>query len=812
MENVIRWLFVTEIVGLAAFPLTFLVFSRLPDRGYSIAKPFGIALISWVSWMLASFHLIPANEYTLWILLILFVTTNGYLAVRQKWELSLFVRKEIRLILSLEGLFLLFFLSWTLYRLFDPYINTTEKPMDFAFLNSSLIASYFPPEDPWLIGHNINYYYFGYLMMANLTELALVPSRISYNLALSLIASMAAIGALGIAYNLIRVNGSSRRKALSIALMCPVILLCISNMEGILEFLRLRLIGPETMWSWLGIKELSLPETSSWRPTEYMWWWRATRIIDTLAPNGSSLDYTISEFPFFSFLLGDLHPHAMSIPFFILFLSHGFNFLLRPITLSPKWPFGLAIDVLIAAFLLGVIGFVNTWDLIPLTLIWGILIITRMWQQFYESKTKVIIWSVFSLASTHLVMALLFNPYYMNLQNQIYGVGAVGAIATRPVHFVIVWGLFILILSPFLLIQMNNAMRGYRLNSIKPCPNCNLGITQLTETCTNCGATIESRNLYKRIWIIIFLILTPFFLWAAWQAGWSALTWSFDPISVAFHRLLNILPILLLLFAALYSLIYYSRDTTRPSLTFVLSIASVALMLIVIPELWHVDDFFHNRMNTIFKLYYESWVLLAIAVTFCLYYMSVNSGSTNRLCTLIKRGWWFTTAIFIIASLYYPIEASVAKSQGYSGNPTLDGLSYLRDTHSDEYQAIIWLGKNALPGDGILEATGQDYNPEYSRISGSTGLPTILGWPGHEQQWRRNTDPFSDRKRDISLIYNTSDASKALNLLTKYGINYVTIGPRERTSYPNMDVSKFSKIGGKVYSGDNVTIYRLHDD
>ena len=169
MENVIRWLLVTEIVGLAAFPITFCLFNKLPDRGYSIAKPFGIAIISWISWILASLHIIPANKYTLLLLLILFTTANGYLAFKRKRELLAFIRREFKILLSIETLFLVFCLAWISFRLFDPNINTTEKPMDFAFLNSAIISDYFPPEDPWLIGHNINYYYFGYLMMANLS-------------------------------------------------------------------------------------------------------------------------------------------------------------------------------------------------------------------------------------------------------------------------------------------------------------------------------------------------------------------------------------------------------------------------------------------------------------------------------------------------------------------------------------------------------------------------------------------------------------------------------------------------------------------
>ena len=70
--------------------------------------------------------------------------------------------------------------------------------MDFAFLNANIIADSFPPQDPWLSGNSISYYYFGYLISGNLSKLTGVPPSISYNLALSLLFALTAIGAFGL--------------------------------------------------------------------------------------------------------------------------------------------------------------------------------------------------------------------------------------------------------------------------------------------------------------------------------------------------------------------------------------------------------------------------------------------------------------------------------------------------------------------------------------------------------------------------------------------------------------------------------------
>ena len=123
---------------------------------------------------------------------------------------------------------------WVVYRFFDPSINSTEKPMDFAFLNASILARYFPPEDPWLRGHDLPYYYFGYLMMGNLTELTFIPSRISYNLALALIPAMAGMAAFGLVYNLARSHGASTSRGMGFALVAPALLLMVSNLLGAL--------------------------------------------------------------------------------------------------------------------------------------------------------------------------------------------------------------------------------------------------------------------------------------------------------------------------------------------------------------------------------------------------------------------------------------------------------------------------------------------------------------------------------------------------------------------------------------------------
>lgn len=79
-------------------------------------------------------------------------------------------------------------------------------------------------------------------------------------------------------------------------------------------------------WSWLDMKELSQPpvEPFGWFPDRYLWWWRASRVIQDYDIVGGFRE-VIDEFPFFSFLLGDLHPHVLAIPFGLLAVSVALN-------------------------------------------------------------------------------------------------------------------------------------------------------------------------------------------------------------------------------------------------------------------------------------------------------------------------------------------------------------------------------------------------------------------------------------------------------------------------------------------------------
>ena len=100
-------------------------------------------------------------------------------------------------------LFALVFVAWAAFRAYNPEIAGTEKPMEFAFINGVLGSRFFPPQDPWLSGYAISYYYFGYIMLGLLIRLTGVDPAVGFNLGVALWYALVMVGAFGVVYELV---------------------------------------------------------------------------------------------------------------------------------------------------------------------------------------------------------------------------------------------------------------------------------------------------------------------------------------------------------------------------------------------------------------------------------------------------------------------------------------------------------------------------------------------------------------------------------------------------------------------------------
>jgi uncharacterized membrane protein len=231
----------------------------------------------------------------------------------------------------------------------------------------------------------------------------------------------------------------------------------------------------------------------------------------------------------------------------------------------------------------------------------------------------------------------------------------------------------------------------------------------------------------------------------------------------------------------------------------------LSTLLVLIPEFIFLRDQFFYRINTIFKFYFQAWQLWGIAAAY----------GTAILLLKLRRVWGSLFRVgllgLMIMALTYPVLGFWDKTHGFnpSGGLTLDGGAYVKRGAPDEWAAIQWL-QNAPPG-VIIEALptpdkgSGDYS-DYSLISEYSGLPTVLGWVGHELQWRGGGTEIGSRQTDIEQLYTTNNWNTALEILKKYDIHYVYIGSRERSTYLVYEI-KFKRYLTPVFQQGDVAIY-----
>ncbi len=351
----ILWYLVISLVGWLVFPLAYRLLPALADRGYAFSRALGWLLWGYIFWLLASLGILRNEPGGLTLALILLVGLSAWSLYKTGMqEILTWLRSQRRLVLAVEVLFLIAFALMALIRAANPEILGTEKPMELAFINAILNSPEFPPHDPWLSGYAISYYYFGYVLVAMLAKTAGTSGGIAFNLGISLVLALSAIGVYGLVYNLL----AARRKqagatspvvhSLSLPLLGPVFIVLVANLEGFLHVLHTRGIFwranaagemVSRFWTWLDIKELNLPpeQPFSWIPARFWWWWRASRVLQDYSFTRNPIEI-IDEFPVFSFLLADLHPHVLATPFAFL----GMALILNLVLGGRRRPAGLA--------------------------------------------------------------------------------------------------------------------------------------------------------------------------------------------------------------------------------------------------------------------------------------------------------------------------------------------------------------------------------------------------------------------------------------------------------------------------------------
>jgi uncharacterized membrane protein len=277
--------------------------------------------------------------------------------------------------------------------------------------------------------------------------------------------------------------------------------------------------------------------------------------------------------------------------------------------------------------------------------------------------------------------------------------------------------------------------------------------------------------------------------------------------------------------AALGTMLVLTNLHDRPR-AFTLLLGTVAFALVAICEVFFLKDVFASnfpRMNTVFKFYFQAWALLSITCGAGLYFIlehfrpAANATSEQRFMRRSAQAvWMLALLLFLVAGAIYPIVGSYQRTNHFAYRTnSLDGLAYMQTSDPADYYGIQWLNNNIQGSPVIVEAVGPDYS-DYARISAFTGLPTIMGWVGHEYQWRVNwlnkdvnAADFDRRQADVTSIYTSKSSNVVLSLMDHYQAQYLYVGPLEEETYLGADLHRFGSFMQVVYSGHGVTIYKV---
>ncbi|MBR6231158.1 MAG: hypothetical protein IKR00_04390 [Lachnospiraceae bacterium] len=434
----LTWWLAVLVIGLAFLPLTSLFFKSFADRGWIFSKVLGIAAGGYLMFALCAAGAVPFNG-SMCILCVLIAAVicfcASFLIARRKRVTSGQTAPEIsfELIVFEEFLFILFFLIWAYFTGFKPEALSTEKFMDYGFMQTMMRSDMLPAPDMWYAGETINYYHGGQYYAVFLTKLTATRVEITYNLAKALIAAFAFTMPFSIVRHLYDAkNGTQGTKhgaAVAAGLFGGAAVSLAGNMHYVLYGLfgsTLKLSGYEDYW---------FPSS--------------TRYIGHNPSNG---DACIHEFPSYSYVLGDLHAHVVNIIFVLLFIGLVYAWLrgrenerIRE-EVSVKSVSGIIISTLkdpyiwILGFLIGIYKWTNYWDFIIYFTVALIAFVLQAIRQNREpalvSAVRIIIRFIVMLAVS--VAAAL--PFTLTFDSMFQGI-ALSTNHSALYQLAVLWGL-----------------------------------------------------------------------------------------------------------------------------------------------------------------------------------------------------------------------------------------------------------------------------------------------------------------------------------------------------------------------------------
>lgn len=885
MLDIIVWYLLIALAGIFVLPLCFHIFPHLPDKGITYSKPLGLLLTSIVVWILCCFKLLPFNQTTCFLVLAFLGLANLIILLKSRKLREMLrewfsVKLNWWLLLTGEALFLSGYSFLLNARSFFPDLSGDEKFFDLSFINAIVASPSLPPPDPWYQGQHMHYYYGGQLMTAVMTKMSSTQTSTAYNIALALFFALAVITGFGLVTNLVRKAGEKKScTCLSAGLLGVIFLLVLGNLYPLRQLLDGQLLpignpnfplqvdwvkSARMIWDWVPQQQHSsmiLSETPIY-----------SFLMGDLHAHMMDLPFVMMTISFGLNLLGAREKWVLVRPtlgFLTLgkFLTAGF--LVGALAFINGLDFLIYLFFVVLAIGLGEIILREEQSWQPIVGRWavqsiGIVISTGLVYAFYF--IEVLSKSNSKAASPGGADAHRFWEKFIRL---------VPADRTRLSDFLTQFGLLLIPILTFFLLRLIQLSKAEEVGKIKQLSMMTLLAVRLTGLvmlilavyifCLNIS-TVTNNNV-KLDTIIIPLALVVGSGWLLWPGGIQALRryprltlegltalllftigpfLSFELLGLAL--ILLYLPLRLLQKEWPVIINAELRTTQTTTDFFVLIATTIAGALVLFCEIFYLPDYYDSRAFGMWKFWYQVWILYGMSALYFLWRISRLKWSNelveqqqSKSFTLTPTSYWTyisrvtkvgkKSLVILLVVLMIPASATATlgywqRANHYTDRVGLSGEGWYARQFPSEYPAMAWLRQYTRIDPArygiVLEANGFNYTWA-NRVSTFTGLPTIVGWPYHELQWRSYLDPLQIWQPwlDMDQIYKTTDKATALALLNKYNVRYVFVGQVENgtrsftpdgqapKNYSIEALSKFKDLMKIIYSDpvNNIYIY-----
>lgn len=659
--------------------------------------------------------------------------------------------------------------------------------MDFSYFNAAIKSTSFPPYDPWFAGGYINYYYYGFVLVATPVKLLGIVPSIAYNFILPTLFAFVASCAFSLGWNLLSSRQSDEQPStvniqqLIGGLSASFLTILLGNLGTIqLLYNKLQQLGAVGTFSW----DSTMTQRWKWALDGFLltlkgstlpigpgdWYWDPSRVIP---PRGGN---EITEFPLFTFLYSDLHAHMIVMPIALLAISWA----LSVVAGRARWKNQAAagLGIVIGGLIIGAAYPTNLSDSYTYLLIGMIALAYSIWRYAeVETLAKRIALTVGAVIALYILSTYLYMPYRAWYAQAYSALDPWKGPFTPLMSYLTHWTVLLFIVASWMAWETREWMATTPLSALRK---------------------LKPYQILIEGALVLFVLALLVLQYIGTGIGWIAL-----PL-------------------AAWAGILLLRPNLSDSKRFVLFIIGTALLITIVVELFVVRGDI-GRANTIFKFYLQAWLMLAACA---------GAAFAWTLPAFFKwlPGWrlfWQSAMIILLSgAALFTISGASGKIHDrwiIEAPRSFDSMAFMEYAHyddfgkrldlSEDYHAIRWMQDNVIGSPVIVEANCPEYR-WCSRFTIYTGLPGVVGWNFHQRQQRVFTSTqVEERVAAVGNFYNSIDVDFTRTFLKTHNVKYIIVGQLERAAYTPEGISKFEQFEGKywlaVYRDGDTVIYEL---